>query len=71
MLEDVAETLGRFCGKAEWLAVGARCEGEGAMVEHALRVVAGVGGHLDAKVAEHRVGMPSAKEGDVVRIDAS
>ena len=44
-------------------------EGAGAMVEHELGVVVSMGGSLDAKVAEHGVGLPAAQELDGVRVD--
>ena len=51
-------------------ALGAGCGGEGvgAMVEHELGIVVSVGGSLDAKVAEHGVGLPAAQELDGVRV---
>ena len=47
----------------------ARGEGVFAVVEHALRVVLVVGGCLGAKVAEHGIRFPMAKEGHIVGVD--
>ena len=46
-------------------------EGMGAMCEHGLSTVVGVGRSLDAKALEHGVRLPPTKEADGVRVNAS
>ena len=48
---------------------GAGSEGEGAMVEHSLGVVGGLGVGLDAEVAEHCITFPAAEETDGIGVD--
>ena len=50
-------------------SVGRRVEGEGAVVQHLLGVVVGVGGRLDAEVPEHSIRFPAAEEHDGVFVD--
>ena len=53
------------------VAEGLRVEGVVTVVQHALGVVVGQGGGLDAEVAEHGVGFPTAEQLDGVRVNAS
>ena len=46
-------------------------EGVGAMVEHQLGIVVGLSSGLDAQVAEHGVGFPTAEELDSVFVNSS
>ena len=48
---------------------GTRGEGEGAMVEHSLGVVGGLGVSLNAKVSEHCITFPAAEETDGIGVD--
>ena len=63
---DVGRCFVGELGRSEGLG----CEGVGAGVEHTLGEVAGMGCCLDAKVAEHGVRHPAAKELDVVAVDS-
>ena len=59
MGHDLSHGRWGFIGEARVL-VGLWVEGVGAMIEHALRVVLGMGCSLDAQVAEHGVRFPPA-----------
>ena len=60
MRENFGYSWGSFVGEASLLE-GSRMEGVGAVVQHALRIVVGVGCGLDAQVAEHGVGFPASQ----------
>ena len=55
--------------KRVWFVMGAWGEGAGAMIEHLLGQMMRVGGGLNAKAAEHGIGLPSSEELDVVFVD--
>ena len=63
-----------YCGRSfVWKAIiseGLGVKGVGTMVEHLLGIVELQGGSLNAEVAEHGIGFPSAQELDGVLVNA-